>query len=80
MAKFRIPNRLAVPFYVSILVAFAFVVYFIAKWFGVYNPQIWGASTVLVVFGAVAVFVWGRQAYWKITKTGDYQEYPKDEE
>lgn len=80
MAKFRIPELLVVPFYVLCVVALAFAVGFVAKLFGAYNPIMWGAFTVFGIFGAVAVFAWGRQIYWKITKTGAYQEYPKDEE
>ena len=80
MGKLKIPSILAVPIAVAAVVALAFVVYFIARWAGAYNPQIWGAGTVIGVFGLVIAGVFVRQAYWKITKTGDYKEYPKKEE
>jgi hypothetical protein len=80
MAKLKIPNILAVPVMVAGVVAVAFLVYFIARWAGAYAPQIWGAGVVFGTFAAVSLFVWIRQIYWKITKKGDYEEFPKKEE
>jgi len=77
MTKLKIPNILAVPIMVIGVVALAFIIYFIAGWLGAYNPQIWGAGTVIAIFGALILFVYGRQIYWKITKKDDYKEYEK---
>jgi hypothetical protein len=80
MAKFKMPRILAVPFYVLCVVGFSFLVYFIAKWLGAYSPTAWGVFTTIGLVGAVPVFAWVRQLYWKITKKGDYEEFPKKEE
>jgi len=80
MAKWKIPNILAVPIMVAGVVALSFLVYFIARWAGAYSPTAWGVFTIIGIFAAAILFVWGRQAYWKITKKGDYEEFPKKEE
>ena len=80
MAKFKIPRLLVVPFYVLCIVAFSFIVFFIAQWAGAYSPTAWGVFTTIGIFGAVIAFVWGRQIYWRITKKGDYEHLNKKEE
>lgn len=80
MAKLKIPNILAVPIAVAAVVALSFVIYFLAKWFGAYSPTAWGVFTTIGILGAAILGVWVRQIYWKITKKGDYKEFPKKEE
>ena len=75
----KIPRILAVPIFVIIVAAFSFLVGFIAHLFGAYNPTAWGAFTLIGVFGLLTLFVWGRQIYWRITKSGDYEHLRKKE-
>ena len=73
MAKFKIPQRLVPVVYMAILAAFCILVGYIAKWAGAYSPQGWGFFTGLGVLGAMIIFVFGRQGWWFISGTGDYQ-------
>lgn len=80
MAKLKIPNILAVPITVAGIVALAFLVMFIAKKAGAYNPQAYLFFTIGGIFALGILAVWARQIYWKIKKKGDYEEFPKKEE
>ena len=55
----------------------------IAAIIAIINTFIWDeAIGILTLFGIVAVFylyLWGRQIYWRITKTGDYEDKNKEE-
>ena len=67
----KIPRILTVPIAVAIVVGVSLLVSQIAKWLGAYNPQAWFFFGVAGVFLAVILYVWGRQAYWWFTGTGD---------
>jgi len=73
----KIPRILVFPIYVAMVVAFGFLVGLIAHWCGAYSPTAWGVFTLIGIFLAVILFVWGRQIYWRITKKGDYEDYGK---
>jgi hypothetical protein len=73
MGKLKIPNILAVPIYIVILVAFGFLVSLISKWLGAYSPQAWGFFSAGGVLLGVIIFVWLRQIWWFVSGKGDYQ-------
>ena len=75
----KIPSILVVPIYILILVAVCFGVYGLAILFGARTPQAWGFFTGAGVILALALFTWGRQIYWRITKTGDYSHLKNKE-
>ena len=64
----KIPRLLVVPLYVTMVVAFSFLVGFISKLLGAYNPTAWGFFTLIGVFA----YGWGRQIWWFVSGTGDY--------
>jgi hypothetical protein len=68
----KIPRILVVPIWVAIVAAFATLVGFIAFWLGAYNPQAWGFFTLIGIFGAMILYVFGRQIYWWFAGKGDY--------
>ncbi len=63
-------SRMAIPL---IIIAVAVVI-----------GLIWGGTagffTAFGLIGLLVVFVFGRQFYWWITKTGDYKEYDNDDD
>ena len=69
----KIPRILVVPIWVAIVAALATLVGFIAHWLGAYNPQAWGAFTLIGIFLIAILYVWGRQAYWWFAGKGDYE-------
>ena len=69
----KIPRILVVPIQIAIVAAFAFLVGLIAHWCGAYNPNGWGFFTLITIIGSVIVYVFGRQIWWFISGTGDYE-------
>ena len=69
----KIPRILVVPIQISILVAFSFLVGLIAHWSGAYNPNSWGFFTLFSILGSLIAYVFGRQIWWFISGTGDYE-------
>ena len=69
----KIPKILVVPITVALIAAFSTLVGFIAHWCGAYIPVAWGFFTLIGIFLAAILYVWGRQAYWWFTGKGDYE-------
>jgi hypothetical protein len=69
----KIPRILVFPIFAAIVVVISVLVGFIAHWSDAYNPTAWGFFTLLGILGALIVFVFGRQTWWLISGTGDYQ-------
>jgi hypothetical protein len=70
----KIPKILVVPIYVAIVTAFSFLVGLIAYWLGAYNPNAWGFFTLIGIIGCLIFYIFGRQIWWFISGTGDYQD------
>ncbi|MFW6009028.1 MAG: hypothetical protein ACOCP8_07185 [archaeon] len=47
------------------------------------NTLIWdeviGIITLFGIVGLFNIYLWGREIYWRITKTGDYENKNKEE-
>lgn len=69
----KIPKILVFPIFAAIVVVISVLVGLIARWSDAYNPTAWGFFTLLGIFSALIVFVFGRQIWWLISGTGDYQ-------
>ena len=69
----KIPRLLVVPIYVAIVAAFSFLVGLVSHWFGAYYPNAWGFFTLVGIIGAMIIYVFGRQIWWLISGTGDYE-------
>jgi len=69
----KIPRILVVPIWIAILAAFSFLVGLVAHWLGAYSPQAWGFFTLVGILGAFILYIFGRQIWWFISGTGDYE-------
>ena len=69
----KIPRILVVPIQVAMVVAIAFLVGLISHWLGAYNPTAVGVFTLIGIFLAAILYVWGRSAYWWFAGKGDYE-------
>ena len=69
----KIPRILVVPIQIAMVAAIAFLVGLISHWLGAYNPTAVGFFTLIGIMGSFILFVFGRQIWWFISGTGDYQ-------
>jgi uncharacterized membrane protein len=69
----KIPRIFVVPIWIVILIIFSFFVGLISHWFGALNPQAWGFFTLIGIFSAFLLYILGRQIWWFVSGTGDYE-------
>ena len=62
------------PLYFIIIIIIGLICWLAGLIFKVNQPLSWLFWGIVIPFGLIVLFVFGRQFYWWITKKGDYKE------